>query len=845
VSASTFQSREACESYFKTPGNFDVYSKLPGADGMLNVFKSLGWNVSRIPLPEPPKPITPMPVIPQAYSRDFGVASQPTVAEPVRESVVPSPIASVSERVDEAPTSQFKQIALRALARGEKRVLPIKIGGKNPLVTWAHLPIHNASTQEWEGLYKAWIDEKAAQFPDANACVVANADEYLFLDEDLSAEFRKGYEAFAGEPFPITYTMSARVNRCQSHWRQTDATRKLGNVAQSVTKDQMISVRQHQLYVLAEGSLHKNGVDIYKAVVDASIIPMPDKLVEYIQSLRTDKNKETGDFTKKPDDWLDAPFIHGGLDGQFVSIIGHYVNNKNINDPEELFTLMQARIEKNGCFDKDGVTPYSYNVDRLRELCQLKTKDWKTGEQQTKEALATALAESAKIASDALAAVNKPSGLINNMKPDGQAAAVTTIPEIDTSEGYIRPEFPYWAIQGTSIWDGLVAPALKTSSKHAEFIAMPAIQIMLNALSGNDVQVGFGNNNLNIFVGLISPYGQFFKSSSCALAMDYFRHMGKLFSPKGTKDTAEGRTAVIQAGSPEGFGLQAYKLNATRALLFNDELGKFVSKAGIEGSSFSSDLLTWHGAGEFGNNTSQAKNAFHFEAGKYTFGWLWATTDRGFNRHWPKLAGISSGLEDRMFFVVSPEKPKPTTPYSDPLFQDAATGTFKLIEKAITQKTFHFESPEWYAKKVSGMDPRSMDLVQKLCLYLCVDMGCSVIDDEHIDRALALVKYRNQAAAFLAPIEADNQQGRLQKEIIRELRQHKGKMSYRQLCRNLDFERYGLDVWKRAYYTMLPSGNDEGTICEWQEPTTPGKRATRTVGLVKYDDEPADKGPTS
>src|SRR4029077_6465765 len=146
-------------------------------------------------------------------------------------------------------------------------------------------------------------------------------------------------------------------------------------------------------------------------------------------------------------------------------------------------------------------------------------------------------------------------------------------------EGCTRPVFPYWAIMGTSIWDGLIAPALKTSSKHAEFIAMPAIQIMLNSLSGN-VRVGLNTTNLNIFVGLISPYGEFFKSSSCALAMDYFRFMGSLFSANREVKTAEGRIAVIQAGSPEGFGLQARNLNAKRAILFNDELSKVVTRVG-------------------------------------------------------------------------------------------------------------------------------------------------------------------------------------------------------------------------------------------------------------------------
>jgi len=312
--------------------------------------------------------------------------------------------------------------------------------------------------------------------------------------------------------------------------------------------------------------------------------------------------------------------------------------------------------------------------------------------------------------------------------------------------------------------------------------------------------------------------------------MDYFKFMGVLFSASRDMKNADAKIAIAQAGSPEGFGLQMQKMNARHAILFNDELGKFVSKAGIESSAFSSDLLSWYGAAEFGNNTIQTKNAFHFEAGSYTFGWLWATTDRGFNRHWPKLAGISSGLEDRMFFVVSPEKPKPATPYSDPVLIGAAK-TRKLIDKAIAQGKYEFDSPETFAKMVHGLDPRSMDLVQKLALYFAVDMDSPVIDDEHIERAVALVQYRNQAAKFLAPIEADNHQGRLQKEIIRELQQHRGKLKYRELCRNLDYTRYGLDVWQRAYKTMIA----EGIIAEFVERQPSGQTA-KVVGLLKIEE---------
>jgi hypothetical protein len=410
-------------------------------------------------------------------------------------------------------------------------------------------------------------------------------------------------------------------------------------------------------------------------------------------------------------------------------------------------------------------------------------------------------------------------------------APARDIPELDTSESGARPMFPLWAIKGTSIYDGLVAPTLENSSKHAEFIFVPAMQMMLNYLS-HKVELGLSPANLNLFVGLISPYGQFFKSSSCTLAMDYFKFIGVLSSATKRIKSADDRVLVAQAGSPEGFGLMMQKMDSTHAILFNDELGKFVSKAGIESSSFSSDLLVWYGSGEFGNSTVQLTKRFLFEAGTYTFGWLWATTDRGFNRHWPKLAGISSGLQDRMFFVISPEKAKPTAPYSNPDLMNAAL-TKQLIDRAIMKKTFEFEDPEDYARRVSGLDPRSMDMVKILSLYFCIDMGADIIDSDHIERAMALVTYRNQAAAFLAPIESESKEGRLQQEILRELRQNKGKLSYRELCRSLNFGHVGMFEWSRAYKGLIT----ERLTVEFNEQRTVGKRQTRMVGLRKWDDD--------
>jgi hypothetical protein len=60
---------------------------------------------------------------------------------------------------------------------------------------------------------------------------------------------------------------------------------------------------------------------------------------------------------------------------------------------------------------------------------------------------------------------------------------------IDDSEGSLRPVFPYEVMVGTSLYEGLVRPVLDNSSKHAEFVFMPAVQMMLN-YSGRGVGYG-------------------------------------------------------------------------------------------------------------------------------------------------------------------------------------------------------------------------------------------------------------------------------------------------------------------------------------------------------------------
>jgi hypothetical protein len=411
-----------------------------------------------------------------------------------------------------------------------------------------------------------------------------------------------------------------------------------------------------------------------------------------------------------------------------------------------------------------------------------------------------------------------------------QAQPIVQDLNIDTGETAFRPVFPYHVMEGTTLYEGLVKPVVENSSKHAELVFMPAVQMMLNYLF-NRVRVDMQDTNLNLYIGIITPPGKFFKSSSCAVSHDFFKFMALSVKDSKSLPAADCRVVVTSIGSSEGFGLRMSKLNSKNAILFNDELGKLVAKAGIENASLPHDLLTWYESGDFGNLVTSERNSFAFEAGSYCFGWQWCTTTRGFNRHWPKIAGVVSGLEDRMFFVVSPEKPKNASIYHLPSLEEAAKNTKSVIEAALLKGKYQFESFEEVEKLVSGMNPRTMQMLFALSLYFAVDLQREKIDSDCLQRAKALVDFRDQGLKFLAPIEADNEQGRLQQEILRELRQNKGKMPYRELCQELNAGRVGTERWKSSYWGLV----GEKYIADFKEKTASGQTA-HMVGLLVLED---------
>ncbi|HXM95468.1 MAG TPA: hypothetical protein VOA64_14645 [Candidatus Dormibacteraeota bacterium] len=378
-------------------------------------------------------------------------------------------------------------------------------------------------------------------------------------------------------------------------------------------------------------------------------------------------------------------------------------------------------------------------------------------------------------------------------------------PELELTELVARPIFPTWIMAGTSLYNGLIKPAIDKSSKYAEMIFVPGVQLLLNVISGR-VRLEFRNLILNIFLGVVAPPGKFFKSSCCELCHLYFNLMGLCADYTPETSNADGKVQIFSAGSPEGIGLGMTRINGKNAILYYDELTKFTSKAGIENSSFASELTTIYESGRFGNEIKSKKQSFAFAAGSYCFGWCWCTTDGNFIKNWAKLSGMTSGLDDRMFFLITPATPRPTTMLRDPELLPGAIETKKLIDKAITQGVYAYENRAAVEKMAVGLDPRSIGLLEKFALYFAVDLGRDVIDVDCVKRAKALVVYRNQATKFLNPIEAEGPLARLQVEMIRMLQNSEAKMRWREFTHKLHSERYGTELWGRAIKGLIENG---------------------------------------
>jgi hypothetical protein len=252
--------------------------------------------------------------------------------------------------------------------------------------------------------------------------------------------------------------------------------------------------------------------------------------------------------------------------------------------------------------------------------------------------------------------------------------------------------------------------------------------------------------------------------------------------------------------------MEMSRINCKNAVLFYDELSVLVSKAAIESSTLGKNLLTMYESGLFSNVIKSRKESFSYEPGSYCASLIACTTDKNFHENWNILSKNSEGLDERFFFLYQPETLVPLIPYKFVNTVAAAEKTRKLIEKAVQQAVYVITDDTALNEKIGKLGNRPEIRAEKLALYFAIDLGRDEIDEECIERALAIVEYELSVKKFLKTFEATTHEGLLQNEIIQLLQRNGGAVTKRKMKQAMHPERHGTTLWKKVYGGLLLNG---------------------------------------
>jgi len=615
------------------------------------------------------------------------------------------------------------------------------------------------------------VEEWDEEYPDANGACVAKPEGVWFLEIDREG-FARHIEAMTGQRIPETFMVRSSPGRGHFYFKQTAESVKMGNrKATDADGKELWSARVNNAYVVAPGSFHPTSGRRYEILRDAEIVPAPSWLIDWCVSQTSSEPAKAKTGVAELDD--ESPIASGSRNNSITSILG------------------KARQVLG--MDKEQLYEYGQSINRKR--CNPPLSD----------------AEIRTIANSVGRYEIKESGtvLIGGV-PAGSASAALQVQQQNIVEPPVikalpYPVFPRWVMKGTSLYDGLVEPVCSKNSRYPEYMFMPGVAIMLNYI-GTKVRIQYKNLVPSWFMVCIGRKGRVIKSSSMNDTIEYLHHAGIVDSGNRAVRNAEGKSLTFTPGSAEGLGLEMTRTNCKNAVMVYDELSMLTSKAGIEGSSLGQALLSLSESGQFSNTIKNGKQSYNFDAGTYCASLIACTTDKNFHQHWSKLSGDSSGLDERFFFLYQPETLMPLTPQIYVDTKDAATLTTQRIYKAVQQTTYRITDSTPLEEKINKLGNRVEGRAEKLALYFAIDLGRDEIDEECIERALAICDYEIAAKKYLKTFESTTAEGMLQNEIIQLLQRNGGKVTDRELGRAMHPERHGTTLWFKVYSGLIRNG---------------------------------------
>ena len=646
----------------------------------------------------------------------------------------------------------FKEIAEPLIT---KNVPVIPLRPKTKIAFQSNWP--DAATTD-----RAQIDRWDEEFPNANGACVAHAalDGVLFFEVDRQTVVPK-IEADTGQKMPATFTVRSSPGRGHFYFRHTSASIAMGNAQAKDESGELWSVRADNRYVVAPGSYHPTSGQRYELLRDIDIAPAPDWLIDWCRSQQTEEEKQTAT--------IDGGKIPRGSHDNTLTRIAGKLRQDGLEE-EAIYTAIVEVCEKR-C--------ENYGTD-YRDMCRKISKS--VCRYEIKEAAPVVMGG---------VTLGQP-----QIQPQIVPAEVKATP---------YPVFPRWVMKGTSIYDGLIAPICAKNSRYPEFMFMPAVTLMLNYLA-NKVRIEYKNIIPSFYLVNIGRKGRVIKSSSVKDVVEYLHHAGIVDDAGPQTRSADGKSLVFTIGSPEGLGIEMQRTNCKNAVLFYDELSSLTNKAMIEGSSLTSKLLEMYESSKFSNTIKSRRENFNFEANSYCTSLIACTTDKNFLQHWSRMAGASSGLDERFFFLYQPETLVDLKPYTAVDTKDAAVETKKRIDKAVSQGLYHISDMTPLEMKINRLGNRTEIRAEKLALYFAIDLGKDEIDEECIERAIAICEYELSVKKFLKIFESTSKESVIQNEIMQVLQRNAGSIEKRKLEKSTHPLRHGVGQYAQCYLSLIRAG---------------------------------------
>jgi hypothetical protein len=652
----------------------------------------------------------------------------------------------------------FKDIAVPMIERGVP-VTPLRPRSKIAVLDgWQD----SASTDL--GQIILWDKE----WPDGNCASVARAQlGYVWFFEIDRPEVTARIESETGQKMPRTFRVRSSPGRGHFYFKQNAQSLAMGNLAQGFVKGGDWSARVDRQYVVSPGSIHPKTGEPYIVASKADIIEAPDWLIKWLISQKIERKPAVKNV------FDDGEIITGARNTTLTSIAGR------------MRQVMKATEEQ--------LYDYLINVNETRcapplDESEIRTISHSVGGYPVKD--------------DTVLIGGKPAGSFVSTTPASVPSDPATTVEPPEFKPLIYPKFPLWAIQNTSIYDGLCRPLCEANpSIYPEYLWMSAMLIMLNYL-GTKVTVPMTDSRWSLFVIMIGRPGETFKSGSFGQAKRYLETAGICEESSSGTRAAQGKSLIWTAGSPEGLGLSMQRTQCKNAILFYDELETLVKKASIESSNLRAAILTLYESQLFQNEIKSRKETYSHGEGTYCASLIACCPDKKFTELWGRLGGKDTGLDSRAFFLFQPEVLKESKLLRLVSTFDGAQETKRRIDKAVNQRVYEFED----ATSIDGITGRAAVRAQKFALGFAVDKGIDIIDADCCERAAAIIEYEKAVKSYFGSFESGTKDGIIQQTIMHKLRQRNGVMTERELKREMHPLKHGTFLWGNAYNGLLRNG---------------------------------------